>query len=117
MNLRDEKAWKKWVDANTDPYGAACVRVARVAMEILDDAPDDFDPDDIIDKADDTTGEGITGFMAGCVVQMISGCHARGDEFRRKWNLKLQLGNEGEKANESGGVLNPALLNIGNPKR
>jgi len=31
----------------------------------------------------------------------------------RKWhNIKTQIGNEGEKANASGGVLNPALLNI-----
>lgn len=28
-------------------------------------------------------------------------------------SLKSQLGNEGEKANESGGVLNPALLSVG----
>ena len=36
-----------------------------------------------------------------------------GDQLRRQHNLKTQLGNEGEKANESGGVLNPALLSIG----
>jgi len=32
----------------------------------------------------------------------------------RRWhNKENQIGTEGDKANESGGVLNPALLSIG----
>ena len=42
----------------------------------------------------------------------ITNCHSRGEEFRRKWNKDNQIHNEGDKANESGGVLNPALLTI-----
>ena len=47
--------------------------------------------------------------MYGCAVSMLAyywkyGC----------WhNLKTQVGNEGGRANKSGGVLNPALLIIG----
>lgn len=44
---------------------------------------------------------------------MISKCHSRGEEFRKKWNHDNQISDEGDKANESGGVLNPALLKIG----
>ena len=52
------------------------------------------------------------GRNSGCVAQMVSRCHARGEEFRKKWNVDNQIGNEGDEANEAEGVLNPALLNI-----
>lgn len=113
MPIIDRPTWKTWVDANTDPYGKACVDVARCAMEILDKEPGDFDTHMLICRADnEAKTEGITGFMAGCVAQMISQCHSRGEEFRRKWNKDNQINDEGDKANEGGGVLNPALLNI-----
>ena len=112
MKLKDEKKWNEWVENNTDSYGKACVDVARRVMEILDEGKD-FDCHKIICQADDEIGAGgITGFMAGCVSSMVSACHLRGEEFRKKWNLDNQIQNEGEKANESGGVINPALLNI-----
>ena len=104
--------WESWVKNNKDDYGKCCVDVARRVMEVLDEGKP-FDPDDIINKADnDIKAGGITGFMAGCVAQMVSHCHSRGEEFRKKWNLSNQIGNEGDKANEGKGVLNPALLNI-----
>lgn len=57
--------------------------------------------------------EGITGFMYGCAVSALARFWVYGEELRRWHNLKSQIGNEGERANESGGVLNPALINIG----
>lgn len=57
--------------------------------------------------------EGITGFMYGCAVSALAHFWAHGEALRRWHNLDTQIGTEGEKANESGGVLNPALLNIG----
>lgn len=57
--------------------------------------------------------EGITGFMYGCAVSALASGWKYGDQLRRWHNLKTQIGNEGEKANESGGTLNPALLCIG----
>ena len=104
--------WNSWVEKNKDPYGKACVDVARRVMEILDEV-EEFDTHAIICLADDEVkAGGITGFMAGCVASMVSHCHSRGEEFRRKWNLDNQLQDEGERANEEGGVLNPALLNL-----
>ncbi|MEE9337253.1 MAG: hypothetical protein V3U87_04170 [Methylococcaceae bacterium] len=112
MKLKDKEAWGKAVEVNTDPYGKACVDVARKVMEILDEGKE-FDTHKIICQADDDIKMGgITGFMAGCVASMVSQCHARGEEFRRKWNSDNQFKDEGDKANESGGILNPALLNI-----
>lgn len=112
MPITDMVSWNKWVRNNTDAYGSACIAVAREAMEILDESGP-IDPHKLISDADDKakTG-GITGFMAGCVAGMISKCHSRGEEFRRLWNKEYQLENEGDKANEKGTILNPALLNL-----
>ena len=113
MPIKDEKAWNKCQESNKDPYGGACVKVARRVMEILDEV-DYFNPHDIICQADgETDAGGITGYMAGAVASIVAQCHSRGDEFRRKWNLDTQIQDEGEKANEGEGVLNPALLSIG----
>jgi len=114
MPISDQEAFRKWEDNNKDPYGKACVDVAREVMRLLD-LPEyqHFDTHRIICKADENVDAGgITGFMAGCVASMVSKCHSRGDEFRKKWNLDNQISHEGEKANEGTGVLNPALLNI-----
>lgn len=55
----------------------------------------------------------LTGFQYGAAVSALAATWEHGDELRRWHNLKTQIGNEGERANEKGTVLNPALLNIG----
>lgn len=55
---------------------------------------------------------GITGFQYGCVVSLLAECWKHGDELRRWHNLKSQIGDEGERANEEGGVLNPAIVTV-----
>lgn len=111
--MKDQKAWDKWVETNDDAYGKMCVDVARRTMKILDGGGG-FDTHRLIIQADeDVHGQSeLTGFMAGMVANMISGCHERGDEFRRQWNIDNQIQVEGEVANMGKGVLNPALLEI-----
>lgn len=112
MPIIDNKKWNEWVESNKDAYGKCCVDVARKVMEILDEGKE-FDTHKIICQADDEINAGgITGFMAGAVAQMVSVCHSRGEEFRKKFNLDIQLGDEGEKANEKETVLNPAIVCI-----
>ena len=112
MPITNTAAWESYEKANTDPYSKACVDVAREVMRLLDER-ESFDPHDIIREADkNIEAGGVTGFMAGAAAQMVSKCHSRGEEFRRAWNLDTQIGDEGAKANDSGGVLNPALLNV-----
>ncbi len=122
MPIAKQKDWDLLVKNNDDPYGKACVDVARKVMEFLDAEPNiaikkgwgNFGVNGLISRADKVVNTGgITGFMAGAVAQMVSRCHSRGEEFRKIWNLDTQIGNEGEKANKGKGVLNPALLNIG----
>lgn len=112
MPITNKIKWQRRVEMNTDDYGKACVDVARRVMEILDDGQP-FNARTIISRADkEVEAGGITGFMAGCVAQMVSQCHSRGEEFRRAWNVGLQIRDEGVRANEGGGVLNPALLSV-----
>jgi len=67
---------------------------------------------DFAEKTSFETADGITGFMYGRVVSALAKFWVHGEELRQWHNLDTQIGNEGEKANESGGTLNPALLNI-----
>lgn len=114
MAIVDQTAWLSCVNANRDAYGKCCVDVARRVMLILDEEPGEIDCHSLICRADvDTNAGGITGFMAGCVAEMVSKVHSRGEEFRRKWNIDTQISDEGKKANETGRILNPALMNIG----
>lgn len=115
MEFSDEETWQTYVTANADDgYGAACVRYAEMwarlmQLEVVNGAS-------VEDVAEATSHEadieGITGFMYGVAVLMLSRSWIHGDQLRRWHNLKTQIGNEGERANESGGVLNPAVLSV-----
>lgn len=106
MSIEKLDDWNLAVKINTDFYGKACVDIARRVMEILDNN-EDFDCHEIISQAEGDTGiEGITGFQAGCVAQMVIHCHSRGDEFKKKWNTYW-----GEP--DTTGIVNPAILTIG----
>lgn len=116
LELKDPEGWQKSIDANTDGYGGAVIRFAGdwarlMQMKIAQG-------DKLADIADECCSvadgpEGITGFMYGCAVGILSHVWIHGEELRRWHNLKTQIKDEGERANESGGVLNPALLSIG----
>ena len=114
MNLKNEKAWKGYVEVNIGDYGKCAVDVARRVMEILDNG-EAFETHAIVCQADKDVHNGqgeLTGFLAGCVASMVSKCHIRGEEFRKQWNIDNQIHDEGEKVNVTGGVINPALLTI-----
>lgn len=68
------------------------------------------------DYAHKADTEGITGFMYGCAAQALSYFWEHGEVFRRWYNLSVQIRNEGERANETGEVLNPAIINIDIPE-
>jgi hypothetical protein len=57
--------------------------------------------------------EGITGFMYGAAVMTLSSVWIHGEALRLWHNLKYQLRDEGKRANDNGGVLNPAVLRMG----
>lgn len=85
--------WQKCVDGNDDSYSKACVNVARNVMKHLDDYEGDFNigykPDmttahGIMCECDD---QGITGFQAGCVTNMVVLCHEKGWKFYLSFHI------------------------------
>jgi len=114
MNLKDAAGWGEAKAANTDPYGG---RVMSYAEDWANFMEREIAKGQTLEQCADRTSreadtDGITGFMYGAAVATLAAVWEHGDALRRWHNLKTQIGNEGEKANESGGTLNPALLNV-----
>ena len=106
-----EKDYQDWLDKNTDPYGRGCFTFAERWAEMLESKIDEIGDAQkaIVENADrlsrEADTEGITGFMYGCAVSILSQCWKYGEELR-KWHNK-EYGYEGD------GVVNPAILTVG----
>jgi hypothetical protein len=116
MKIMDHAVWNEWVANNQDPYGSGIIRYAQRWADLMESrmASDAA----LVSIAESTSHEadteGITGFMYGAAVSVRASSWEHGEDLRRWHNLDTQMGDEGERANEDGGVLNPAVLNIGN---
>lgn len=114
MKVIDRESYENWKAKNDDEYGAGVFRYverwADMMEERISNGATVAEAAEATEHEADT--EGITGFMYGCAVSILAKCWVHGDELRRWHNLKHQLGDEGEQANDNGGVLNPAVLNI-----
>lgn len=117
MTLRDADAWNKSCNANKDDYGGAVMTYAERWARLMEARMTKGER--IADIADECSHladmDGITGFMYGCAVSILSKVWIHGEALRLWHNLKTQLHDEGAKANETGGVLNPALLTLTEP--
>ena len=93
--MKNEILWNEYVEKNNDPYGKACIDVAREVMILLDNDktalkkgyyPDIHTAHGMICEVDKKIkAGGITGFMADCVSLMIRDCHERGEEFMKSY--------------------------------
>lgn len=106
-----EQDYQDWLNKNTDGCGRACFTYAERWAEMLEkeiENSDDSIEKVMIDKADkfsrEADVEGITGFMYGCAVSILSQCWKYGEELRRWHN--------GEYNYDGDGVVNPAILTI-----
>ena len=107
-----EQDYKDWYNKNLDPYGHACFTYAERWAEMLENAIENSTDEPmkvIVDNADrlshEADIEGITGFMYGMAVSILSQCWKYGEELR-KWHNK-------EYNYDGDGVVNPAVLTIG----
>ncbi|GEM_PF-744795 len=114
---RDEAKWQEGIASQKDDSYGLCVYIyaecwARLMQKEIAQG---FELRDIASrcsyKADISFG--ITGFMYGCAVKILAQCWKHGEELRLWHNVDTQIKDEGHKANETGGVLNPAMLSIG----
>lgn len=121
MKLKDPEKWNKFVEANKptddDPgYGWAVITYAERWANLIEAA---MAKGETLEECADRTSheantEGITGYQYGCAVSVLALCWEHGEELRKWHNLKVQIRDEGERANrEPSAVLNPALLVIG----
>lgn len=115
MTLKDENTWHNACTNNQDPYGAAVIRFCE-AWAILMEA--EIKSGKTVAECACSTSriandEGITGFMYGCAVNILSKVWIHGEDLRRWHNKDIQLGDEGDRANEKGTVLNSAILCVG----
>lgn len=114
---RDEAKWQEGLKAQKGSgYGLMIYTYAEywarlVQKKMTEGYKLEAVADECSDKADIPCG--ISGFMYGCAVSCLAECWKHGEELRIWHNKKYQLKNEGEEANKSGGVLNPAILSIG----
>lgn len=111
----DGDTWEHHVSINTDPYSAGVIAFTALWGRLMEGqlaaGKTVADCAKAMSSLADT--DGITGFMYGCAVGLLAKFWVHGEALRRWHNLDCAIGSEGEKANESGGVLNPALLKVG----
>jgi len=114
MQLKDAEGWAKARVANKDPYGNALMEYAERWADLMEKGIAEGKKLEDIAKvtSHEADTEGITGFMYGAAVSTLYHVWEHGDALRRWHNLDTQIRNEGELANEQGGVLNPALLTL-----
>jgi hypothetical protein len=106
-----EEKYQQGLANNKDPYGRACYTFAERWAELMEkDIEKTGDAKAAIltnaeERSFEADTEGITGFMYGAAVRILSDCWLYG-EILRKWHNK-EYNYEGE------GVVNPAILTIG----
>jgi hypothetical protein len=118
-----KEEYESYKSKNSDPYGNAVVRYGECWMNKMEQEMEErgvnqdepgtvmrfmVDHAQRISHSSDT--EGITGFMYGCAVSALAHFWIHGEQLRRWHNKETQIVDEGDRANESAGVLNPALL-------
>lgn len=118
MRLRDQKEFDDWKakQKNDDPmaeaYGMECFYYAERWADLME-AEMEANPDvEFAELAKRTSHEadteGLTGFMYGMAVSILSKCWVNGELLRRWHNGKYGVKPEDDK----GGVVNPAILTI-----
>lgn len=115
MKIKDQSDWRQWVTNNQDPYGRAIINYAQRWAELMEEKmKEGAKLEDIAKQTSrEADGEGITGYMYGAAVSVLSTSWEYGEQLRLWHNIDTQIGTEGDEANKTGGVLNPALLNVG----
>ncbi len=89
MKVVDEKVYEDWKAKNTDGYGSGVFRYAEKWANMMEEAIENGAKlEDVAQKlSHDADTEGITGFMYGCAVSILSQCWVYGEELK-VWHNK-----------------------------
>jgi hypothetical protein len=106
MKVKDINVYENWKANNKDGYGACVFRYTERWADMMEqEMQNGVKVKDIADKlSHQADTEGITGFMYGVAVNILSQCWEYGDELRRWHNKEYDY--------EGDGVVNPAVLTI-----
>lgn len=107
----DDENFNGWDKSNKDPYGGRVVSYAKEWAKLMQvEMSKGKSLKDIAEKTSaEADYDGITGFMYGAAVQMLSQCWKHGDDLR-KWHNK-------EYDHEGDGVVNPAILTVSSKQK
>ena len=115
MQLKNATLWQQCLDNNQECYGSAinvfANRWALLMEAKIREGVTVAECADAMSRQADT--QGITGFMYGAAVAALAAVWVHGEDLRRWHNKDCQIHDEGDRANETGGVLNPAVLTLG----
>ena len=115
LTLKNPEEWQQFVAKNcNNPYGRGVLTFAEYWARFMEgQIAAGHQLVDIAESCSEIADtDGITGFMYGCAVNILSLAWVYGEDLRRWHNKKTQINGEGDRANEDGGVLNPALLSV-----
>lgn len=107
MKVKNIEVYEDWKSKNTEYYGACTLRYAERWANLMEKELDNGAnlPDIAKKLSHEADTEGITGYMYGCAVHVLSQCWQYGEELKKWHNGKY---------NHSGdGVVNPAIMTIG----
>ncbi len=109
LELSDIKSWNESREKNSDSYGSAALDYAEGWAKLMQI---EIAKGKTVKECADYTQEGlgflgITGFMYGCAVSILSQTWKHGEELRKWHNKEYGVGEDKE------GVVNPAVLIIG----
>ena len=90
MKVKDIKVYEEWKANNTDPYSLAVFRYAERWADMMEERITNGEKIEDIAKelSFKADTEGITGFMYGCAVGILSKCWEYGEELRKWHNEK-----------------------------
>jgi hypothetical protein len=113
MKVKDQQAYDEWkANQKGDPYGLACFSYAERWASMMEAEMEETPEADFAELAKRLSNkadvEGITGFMYGMAVNVLSKCWVNGELLRRWHNGEYNVSEEQAK----GGVVNPAIINI-----
>lgn len=114
MEYSDKEGWDEWLANQSDSYGKAIFGYAERWANLMEEQIGKGNSlEDCAENLSHIANvEGISGFMYGAAVAVLSQCWKHGEELRKWHNIKTQINDEGERANQEGTVLNPALITI-----
>jgi hypothetical protein len=116
MKVHNQVEYDQWkANQHDDAYGLAIFAFAETWAGLMEPRVEAGEMvQDIAEETEEIAikGSGLTGFMYSAAAQILAKCWVHGEPFRHWFNLRHQLGDEGERANAKGTILNLAMLNM-----